>query len=91
MCPASIKQIDEALAGWTEARKRAKHDDLSDLKQEGLSEVVTVLADDRDEALVAGRVWELAGGMHVPDPTATYELTTAGAYSYGFLVRLRQS
>lgn len=26
-----------------------------------------------------------------PDPTATYELTTSGAYSYSFLVRLRQS
>ncbi|MBX9581504.1 MAG: hypothetical protein K2X87_14485 [Gemmataceae bacterium] len=42
---AALNQIDATLGFWAEARKRSKHDDLSDLKDADLAELVTMLTD----------------------------------------------
>ncbi len=85
---AAIKQIDEALAVWTEARKRAKHDDLSDLKQEGMSEVVTVLADAIERFAPSGSTYRTRADS-VTSRFGTSSLHVQHAMLYGILKALR--
>lgn len=85
---AVLGQIDAALAAWTAARQRSKYDDLSDLKESGLSEVVTVLADAIERFAPPGSTYRAKADLVTKEYGAN-SLHTQQAVLYGILKALR--